>query len=205
MPRNAGVPAAVLALLLYAGSDGARAQTAADITEQRAASEDRVRASAMSSSFSLKGRTFTGYGPEFAYDKSFGARFFVSAGLGQAYALTSQLGTLFTEIDASIWYSVVGRFARERRVWRDGGSTFAEYRDDRRGGLRLGIGTQQYFFNTSTGAIPFSGVAGKAMYEAGLRWPFDVALGVEAARLANAADRATATRVFVAVLKSFDD
>lgn len=188
--------------LFYSGLSlpSAEAQVS-DISEERSEEASRIRVSLTGYQFTIDEKLFTGSGTEFGFERSLSPHWNASGALGQAYTIgTKNFGTLFTLIDISIWYSIWGAFTQERRVWRDAGNVVATYEDKRSRGLRIGLGTQQYFFNTPNSAIPFSGLAMKVLYELGLNFSFDLAIGAEAARLLNANYTATTLRGFGSII-----
>lgn len=193
------IVASLISWLAIAGRPTiADAQT--DIVKEDLDLSSRIRGSSTYFRFTSKGKSFSGYGLEFAFDRALSKRWAASASVSQAYTLSPQFGTLFTALDVGLWYSLWGDFTRQRRLWRDRGAIVAEYVDRSPSGLRLGLGTQQFFFNAASGAIPFSGLSAKLLYDFGLDLSFDLAIGVEAAQLVNTKDSANATRCYLSIV-----
>lgn len=171
-----------------------------EISQEHTVTTSRIRISPTYFRFTMADKHFSGYGPDFAFEKSLSPHWNVGGAIGQAYSVGDQLGTLFVSLDISLWYSLWGSFTQERHVWKNKGTAIAEYTNERTGGLRIGLGTEQYFFNTSKGAIPFSGLAAKVFYEFGLPYTFDLGAGIESASLANSADKAGLIRAFASFI-----
>ncbi len=170
------------------------------LEDEATESVTRFRVSTVMSRFAVNNSSFIGYGPEFGIERSLAPKWLVTGGIGQAYSAKEQFRSLYTSLDVGIFYSLTGKFTQLNKIWRDHGYAVGKFSEYRTGGLRVGIETQQYYFNTSTGLIPFSGIAGKMNYELGLNGPYDLAIGVDVGTLGNADLRATCTRGLIIFL-----
>ena len=158
---------------------------APEITEELKQSSFRIRTSLAVYRYTIAETSLWGNGPEVNFEKAISQNWCVGGGIGQAYSYDKSLQTLFTSLDVSLWYSLWGKFTQDTQLWRDSRGIIANYSESKTGGVRFGLGSQQYFFNSASGAIPFSGFSTKLLYEFGLNFDVDIALGVEYSRLIN--------------------
>ncbi|MEI8027598.1 MAG: hypothetical protein WCI18_14725 [Pseudomonadota bacterium] len=174
---------------------------APEINLEQKQSSFRIRASLAAYRYTIAGTSLWGNGPEVNFEKAIGQNWCVGGGIGQAYSYDKSLQTLFTSLDVSLWYSLWGKFTQDTQLWRDSRGIIANYTESKTGGLRFGFGSQQYFFNSASGAIPFSGFGAKLLYEFGLDLDVDFAMGIEYSRLINANYTMTSSRgIFSIVL-----
>lgn len=191
------------------GTDVARAQAieggdvGASTSEVEQGNMWRMRGSGVLYRFRIDTLSFMVSGPEVGIDRLMGERWIATASYGQAYGGGGGVGPLLTSMDFGVGYSLTGNFTRAIRTYRDAGVAVVRYRARATGGLRLGLGVQQYSFNSPTGTVPFSGVAARVMYELGWASGYDVAVGAEAAQLGNSAVGASAQRGFIQFLWPF--
>lgn len=172
-------------LLFFLGFASVAWAEASEINKEQKQASFRVRASIAGYRYTIAETSLWGQGPEVSFEKAIGQNWCVGGGFGQAYSYDQSLQTLFTSIDVSLWYSLWGQFTQDTQLWRDSRGFIASYSESKTGGLRFGLGTQQFFFNSASGAIPFSGFGVKLLYEFGLNFPVDIALGAEYSKLIN--------------------
>lgn len=156
-----------------------------EITEEKTDSTFRARTSILIYRYSLGEKSIYGTGPQVDFEKAIGHKWCVGGGIGQAFSYSQNLQTLFMSFEVNAWYSLIGKFTRNTSVWNESGGMIAQFSESNTSGLRLGLGTQQYFFNTETSAVPLSGFSAKLLYEFGLKSSVDVGLGADYSTLMN--------------------
>ncbi|MEY4065534.1 MAG: hypothetical protein RIR26_1742 [Pseudomonadota bacterium] len=171
-----------------------------EIAEENQNSTFRVRASYSGYRYSLGKVALLTNGPELNFEKPLGRKWLIGGGIGQAYEYKKTLQTLFTSFEGFLLYSVWGQFTQEERTWRNANGLLVRYSEHRSGGLRMGFGIPNYFFNFSSGAVSFSGLSAKCFYELGLNTPFDLGLGLEFSKLTNPNVEITSARANASIL-----
>lgn len=180
------------------------AQIPSQFEEDRPYTPLQIQSSIFYYRLTLGKTTLTGLGPEVGLLRPVASSWAITGNISQAYNYDKALMTMFTGFDIGLWYSVVGHFAQETHRWKQNGITVVDYVEKPNNVLRVGLSMQQYFLNTSKGAIPFSGIAVKGMYDFNFDLPFIVSGGAEWARLANNADKITATRILLSLGKKLN-
>lgn len=178
-----------LALLLL----GSRECWAQSIATEESTSTIRVPITISYYVFTRKGRNLPGIGAEAGVEKSLSSNWNVGLYAAQGFGLSGGFSSLFTAFEVCGWYAVTGRFTQLTKTWSESGETVATYIQKPANGLRLGVSTQQYYFNSTSGATPFTAMSVKTQYEFAFSTMYTVAIGAELGTLSNA-DPKTKTR-----------
>ncbi len=194
----------LLVSVLPIGAGAVNAQASTSIHQETQLRTLHSRLSFVNYRFIKNGVTLSGFGPEFALERSLSPKLAISGAIGQAYTVQNEFSSLLTSLEVAAWYSVWGNLATTDRVWKDGGASVLSYRQAQESSLRLGVAAQQVFFNSSAGAVPFSGLCAKMLYVVGLDWLFDVGVGMDYGQLVNTTTKASTMRMFVTAIFEFD-
>jgi opacity protein-like surface antigen len=115
-------------------------------------------------SIDTAGGNLSGIGMGIGIQYGFSDRWALGGNIKQSFSISSS-SAIFTELDAQLTYAVTGSMTRHRHtVTLDGREVF-DAEDYGRGGLRLGILAEQYFFTSSVLVIPYSGLGAQMVYE----------------------------------------
>ncbi len=200
MWRHSLLPCLVISAM--AQSTRSSADIPPQFEEDQITSPLHVQAGMFYYRLTLDQTTLTGEGPEIGLLKPVSSSWALSGSLSQAYSYNKSLVTMYTGFDVGAWYAAAGHFAQETHRWKQNGITIVDYAEKSSGIFRVGMAMQQYFLNSSKGAIPFSGVVLKCMYDYDLDLPFRLGTGVDWARLANNSDKITVTRLMFTLEKN---
>lgn len=178
------------------------AEVSTDFSKEHTETSSRLRVTATSFNLTQGDAKFSANGAELTYDTLIRHNWAISATFGQAFAtgISGNIDNLLTNLDATIWYSLWGSFAESRLKWRDAWTTVADYTPQRRSGFRMGLGSQQYFLNSSATVLPYSGPIVKLLYEFGLSTSFDLGLGLDISRLKKNDDRISSIKTYLSII-----
>jgi len=121
----------------------------------------------------------------------------------QSYASQSNWSTLYTALNFDFTYAITGMLSRDTVKTELNGWDVLRYTQYNPGGLRLRFSLDQYYYNTSSGAIPLSGFGLETSYELPSNYDISVEFGVGVDRITNPRATLTPFRAFFMVQDSF--
>jgi hypothetical protein len=109
----------------------------------------------------------------------------VVPGIQQAYSPDDDYATLFTNLNFGAVWAITGKLNRSDRVLTADGWPVVKSINDPTGGFRFLFKGTQYFLNTKSAAIPYSGAGVGIYYEFPSAESISFSLGLDADRVSN--------------------
>lgn len=148
-------------------------------------------------SYQLENAQFSAPGLSLGFQLPIGSRFSIDAMMQQAYSSQDSFASLFTSLSVRSKFALTGSFDKAATNYRAEGERLLKYQPRNQGGFRISLGVKQFYFNTTTATVPYSGLGMSLGYELPHFSSWAYTIGVDADRITNGDSVIITSRLFL--------